>query len=168
MTLLGAWPAQESSQDLALPQLTEHELVQVTLQVDPSAHVTLPLSPTVSVHVALSLHPTLQDFPHDPSHVEVASHESEQLPPWPQSASVNAHDVPAAQLQLAVPLQVGGGVPLPQAASHNTTKTFKPNKRDLIAPSYSATRAPSVMRGTQPDAPAPGERVATTAVAANL
>ncbi len=62
-------PAHSSSQEVAPVQLTEQELVQVTVQLEPAAHETLPLSPTVTLHEEFALQLTLQLLPHEPVHV---------------------------------------------------------------------------------------------------
>ena len=61
------------------PQLSEQEPVHVMLHVDPGAHVTLPLSPTVAVQLAPVAHCTLHDFPHAPVQLEDSLQTSEQL-----------------------------------------------------------------------------------------
>jgi len=97
-------------------QLIEQLLVQVMSQVEPAAHDTLPLPPTVTLHDALAAQSMLHDSPHVPSHVESIAQSSEQL--LPHTSRSMPHDVPAAQLQLA-PVQSGGGgaPPPPQAAA---------------------------------------------------
>ena len=57
----------------------EHELVQVMAHVEPGAHVTLPLSPTVAVQLAPVPQSTLQDLPHAPVQLDASLQTSEQL-----------------------------------------------------------------------------------------
>lgn len=102
--------------------------------------MTLPLSPTVSVHEAPLAQPTLQDLSQLPSQVELAAQSREQLPPLPQSDELNAQLVPAAQVQLA-PVHVGAGVSLPHAARKSPKRKAKRTRsegvRSFIHRSYS-------------------------------
>jgi hypothetical protein len=105
--------AEESPEHLrsqvALVQLTEHDPVQITWQVELPLHDTLPLGPTVVVQVEFPLQLKLQESKHAPLQVVWFSQESEQLPASPpQSPALNAQLVPELQVQLA-PVQTGGG-----------------------------------------------------------
>jgi len=110
------------------PQVTEQEPVQVTWQVEPSLHETLPLGPTVTVQVD----PPAQSMLHDSSQVPLQTlsevQASEQLPA-PQLDSLKSQASPAGQVQLA-PVQSGGMPPsLPQPAS---STNGRPRTRAMV------------------------------------
>lgn len=68
-------------------QDSEHEPLHVMEQVEPAAHVTLPLSPTVAVQLAFAAHSTLHDLPQLPVQLDDSAQLSEQLSAdshWPK------------------------------------------------------------------------------------
>jgi hypothetical protein len=109
-------------------QLIEQLAVHVTWQVEPAAHDTLPLAPTVTSHDAFVPQSMLHDSLQLPVHSASAPQSSEQLPLGPQVLGSNPHASPAGHEQLA-PLQSGGGgsPPPPHAASKRNTIDKKPS-----------------------------------------
>lgn len=77
MAFKSASPGHLSEHDPSV-QLTEHEPVQVTLQVA-LVQLTLALGPTVTSQVLPSPQEALHDLPHVPLHESPAAHCSEQL-----------------------------------------------------------------------------------------
>jgi len=95
---------------------SEHEPVHWMLQVEPAAHDTLPLGPTVTSHDAFAPHDSVHDSPHIPVHDAPLAQSSEQLEPAQPDVPMS-HVVSAAHEQ-EVPVQVGGGaVSLPPQAA---------------------------------------------------
>src|SRR6266540_3300371 len=106
----------------------EHDSEQLSVQrmshVAPSEQLTLPLAPTVSVHVEPPEQSTLHDIPHEPLQVLSSMQPSVQLFPA-QPDPPRSHAVPASHVH-DVPVHVGGGVSLPQAARPTARKRTSP------------------------------------------
>lgn len=119
---------------MAPAQLTEHEPVQVTWQVEPDLHETLPLGPTVGEQVAPVPQSRLQELPQVPSQVLISAQLSVQLPPsTPQLVSLNRQESPVPQLQLA-PVQAsgfGGLVEQADDAKRREKKTARTKRRRI-------------------------------------
>jgi hypothetical protein len=86
---------------LASVQLTEHEPVQVTWQVEPPAQEMLPLAPRVTSQVDPPPQPMLHDSPQVPEQLLWSAQLSEQLPVGPQLDCVNPQLICAGHMQLA-------------------------------------------------------------------
>jgi hypothetical protein len=104
---------------------SEHESVQRTVHVEPLAHVTLPLLPTVRSQSEPPAQLALQDSPHSPAHSLSFVQLNVQLEPEQLEPS-SSHEVPAGHAH-DVPVQSGGGGPPspPQAtnAQRNNEQT---------------------------------------------
>lgn len=99
-------------------QLSEHEPVQVTWQLEAS-HETLPLGPTVTVQLEPPLQSMLHDSAHEPVHVFEFAQSSEQLPSL-QVELPRSQLAPEGQMQ-DEPVHDGARAPsssLPHPSSH--------------------------------------------------
>ncbi len=74
-------PAHFKRQEALSAQLSEQPSGQVTSQVEPALHETLPLAPRVIAHLAPSPQSTLHESPQVPAHIDWLPHASVQLAP---------------------------------------------------------------------------------------
>jgi hypothetical protein len=113
-------------------QLTEHDPVQVTWQMELPLHDTLPLAPTVVVHLELPVQSRLQEARQEPAQVVWFEHEREQLPASPpQLSALNAQLLPELHEQLDS-LQVGDGVEVDPQAPTSKTRTASSVRMPVI------------------------------------
>jgi hypothetical protein len=110
-----ASPAHCSLHVDSAPQDSEHEPVQRTVHVEPAAHDTLLLLPTVTLQSDSPEQLMLHDAPHVPVHVLPIVHARVQLSPLQPESPMSQDEFGGHAHE--VPVHSGGGVSLPQPAA---------------------------------------------------